>query len=115
MVKTPPKTKADPRAPAPASCHRGAHEKLLQNPAELERWVRTAQPGTSAIYHTGMLAADRVTRGRVQDIGRAARYQAASGTVLLTQRRISAVSCEYRVTRLARVQPGLGWWAEEAL
>ena len=114
MVKMPPKTKADPPAPAPALCSGGAREKLLQNPADLDRWVRAAQPGTSAIYYTGLRAADRLALVGAQRMGRAAQEQASSGTVLLTQRRITAVSCEYRITRLERVQPGLGWWAEEA-
>ena len=114
MVKMPPKTKADPQAPAPALCIGGAREKLLRNPADLDRWVRAAQPGTSAIYYTGLLAADRLALVGAQRMGRAAQEQAVSGTVLLTQRRITAVSCEYRITRLKSVQPGLGWWAEEA-
>ena len=113
-MKKPEKTKAYPPAPAPALCIGGAREKLLQNPADLDRWVRAAQPGTSAIYYTGLLAADRLALVGAPRMGRAAQDQAVRGTVLLTQRRITAVSCEYRITRLKSVQPGLGWRAESA-
>ena len=90
-------------------------EKLLQNPSELEAWVRTATPGDNAVYYTGMLAVARLTLAHPKRMASAAQAQAEAGTVLLTQRRVSAFSCEYLITRLSIVQPGLGWWAGTSL
>lgn len=110
-----PETNATLRPPAPASCYRGVREKLLQNPSELEAWVRTATPGDNAVYYTGMLAVARLTLAHPKRMASAAQAQAEAGTVLLTQRRVSAFSCEYLITRLSTVQPGLGWWAGTSL
>ena len=112
MVKMPPKNEIDPPAPAPALCSGGAREKLLHDPADLARWCHAANYGETAIYHTGLLATDRLALGHSDRMANAAQAQAAAGFVLLTQRRVSAISCEYRITRLRTVQPGLGWWSQ---
>jgi hypothetical protein len=71
-----------------------------------EAWVKTAKPGQVCLYHTGMLANDRVENNlaslRVHSLASVATDSAKKGLVNLVQRRLGAENYEYLAVRTAK-------------
>lgn len=78
----------------------------LTSSALLHRWLERAQPGDRAVYHTGLLAADRekIFAGQrsifpCNNIGLTAWSEYVKGTVELTQRKMPAGEFDYIITK----------------
>lgn len=71
-----------------------------------EAWVKTAKPGAVCLYHTGVLANDRVEGSlaalRVHRLAETVTYWTQKGLVNMVQRRLGAERYEYLAARTSK-------------
>ena len=75
--------------------------------SEFGDWFKQAAAGEAAIYHRGLLVADRANafRSELKQIADHVRWLAQQGVVLLVQKRIDEERCDYLAVKAANPRP----------
>ena len=75
--------------------------------SEFDDWFKQAAPGEAAIYHRGLLVADRANafRSELKQVADRVRWLAQRGQVLLVQKRIDEERCDYIAVKAANPSP----------